>query len=1258
MTEHEPNIEDFMAAAMAAGMQSAEIQNLLAAYPTLVSELAGYDPCKLAATFGGLLTVPDLQSNCLRLEALCHLALLCAHGNRNPNIKAVERWFAALDDGPIGRMEDPAEDVFVTSIATERGNFCVIEGIWESAGFFLQRFLNVLGKMPATAAYEDIREAVYGLLTLSDVVCGRAGLVRWQMGGAVPHSTLPPRIAGTIRKSQAHVSFTEEEIAKLGISLDQLTEFVFRPRERGALAGDEIGHTLLERRPVLWRNKDVCLALPTGVSAAIRRYILERMEAAGLREAFLGALSEEYATTFAQIPLLGGRMHAPIRFQRTPTGMATAVMTRVDMGRHLIFVFVMDTLEDVETTGIAGMNDSLGRMEDVVAHLIADAAETAQQDVDFQEGIALIVSCGIGRGVAAGFQRPNDPRWRLAFLSAPDLVTLSWTVGFKPLNLFRLLDAQNQIAGQGVYLQNVNGLLNMAAWQRELRGHLVPHERIPDGFLAQGAEAMIIVDQTALKSLRQEVAVTWDAHVALDIAGAWIHVRKLTDSLFEEDAARPLYIGEQPLESGWLPAAFIASGRSWWCEMVVPDDATLPMAHARWQMLTVWLARIAAVLDGRLPGLPPGAILWRVEFEANLSHGPESKTGIGFEDAKQAITIAADRPARTVGLRVGWAFEAAHFNVENIAERALVARAVDGFLELAGSALTVDERTDLVTAIVPDVHARQTHVFLGRSFRDHIQEDRGNSVVLISEDDAAALRLGLGWRLRDRKEGCDLYGKGDCGVFLNAVTRMLEEELLSELATFDRAPLIEDLLRNHERACIDRDRWSRTAAAAVALHDDKQAAFNTIAEHEGRLNAVFQSTRILIEVAQCACPPNGGRKAGKLDLSRLMAKMSQIVHLGGWSDAIRHDAMEARVHINPLGDIQVNHDFIDTVIDPFGRAAADVRTKHAIGSYARHLEDIPSPKAMAEAFEVEFQEALREELGVGIDEMRLFLDFLQNIGMKENRLVLTIPRSALLDPKVGDEPLPPEIAAAFVAALTLPLRDDWHTVPAGYEDRDRQPWRYRRRLSVLRKPFIQIDDKPDPTLMIAPGLAHDGMVYTIGNYYRGDFPQGQLKPKMKSWRGKASAKRGTDFNTEVAERLRALGWQADPDVNMSAILGSAFKPLGDIDVLAWNPQSGRVLLIECKDLKYSKTLGEIAEQLADFNGEVRENGKPDDLLKHLNRIDAIRNNLPDLIRLLKFTVAPAPEGQIVFRNPVPMQFAWERLKERISLHLFDGLNEL
>jgi hypothetical protein len=264
-----------------------------------------------------------------------------------------------------------------------------------------------------------------------------------------------------------------------------------------------------------------------------------------------------------------------------------------------------------------------------------------------------------------------------------------------------------------------------------------------------------------------------------------------------------------------------------------------------------------------------------------------------------------------------------------------------------------------------------------------------------------------------------------------------------------------------------------------------------------------------------------------------------------------------------------------------------------------------------------------------------------------------------LDAKLKGEALSPESVAALVETLSFKGRPTWREVPSGYDERDRYPWRFRRRLAVLRKPLVQINDADDPTVIIAPGLVREAVQYMLGNYHRGDFPHWQLRPLMRSWAGTSADRRGREFSNEVATRLRALGWKAEAEVKITKLLCRRFdRNYGDVDVLAWNPGSRRVLIIECKDVQFRKTFGEIAEQLSNFRGELKRDGTPDDLLRHLDRIELISKHLPELQRYIGFDRKPMIESHLVFKNPVPMQFAWKRMAERVSLHLFDNLNAI
>jgi len=164
---------------------------------------------------------------------------------------------------------------------------------------------------------------------------------------------------------------------------------------------------------------------------------------------------------------------------------------------------------------------------------------------------------------------------------------------------------------------------------------------------------------------------------------------------------------------------------------------------------------------------------------------------------------------------------------------------------------------------------------------------------------------------------------------------------------------------------------------------------------------------------------------------------------------------------------------------------------------------------------------------------------------------------------------------------------------------------------------------------------------------------------MCKWIGHANNVQRVEFNSIVADRMRELGWQVNHEVKLTKILGRALdRDYGDIDVLAWCPDSGRVLAIECKDLQFHKSIGEVAEQLADFRGEMRSDGKPDHLKRHLDRVELLAAHRTTVSRALRIASDVQVEGHLVFKNPVPMRFAWDHMASRIRLSFYDELGQL
>ena len=249
-----------------------------------------------------------------------------------------------------------------------------------------------------------------------------------------------------------------------------------------------------------------------------------------------------------------------------------------------------------------------------------------------------------------------------------------------------------------------------------------------------------------------------------------------------------------------------------------------------------------------------GPILCRAKFEGNVGHLKSDVEQIGFAATRAQISVLAETKTNIISLIVGEEFGSAIFNVDNVAERALVHALVEGAAKLAGREPGEQEHAALVDEIIPDHSARQMHAFRGRHFRDYVQHTLPSSSITIDVNDGAMLKLGLGWRVHPESSSGNIEGKSNCISFLNRLVREIEDELCGELRQLDRLATIDFALRNHEAAIGDRARWSRTAAAVLSLHDDKDVTLATMAEHDFELNAVFLATRLLVEIALCECP--------------------------------------------------------------------------------------------------------------------------------------------------------------------------------------------------------------------------------------------------------------------------------------------------------------------------------------------------------------------------------------------------------------------
>ena len=732
--------------------------------------------------------------------------------------------------------------------------------------------------------------------------------------------------------------------------------------------------------------------------------------------------------------------------------------------------------------------------------------------------------------------------------------------------------------------------------------------------------------------------------------GGHTNVRRKDAGARSPERTSRIYCSVEEIMQGQLRGAWVRGKRTWWIR-TVPISGVGAGFYGAWDAQAVWMERIAPVLDEYLPELPD-VLLWDLKIDPWPKTKAQDIVTADRAEIFSDIVTRHDQVTGTITTEVGPAFYRGLSNETNVSETALVEAFVGGVLELVGRSDVAI--SSLLDWIIPSSHARQLHAFAPQDFRDHARPAIGRHVVHIGELQDAAIRIGLGWHGVPRPGGT-VRGRSDCTKALNAITSAAEEDLCRDLAQFERRDLIECAVQNHEAAAIDFKLWHQTAGAMIGLAEDEEKIREELHETTFRLNGVSLANRLLIEAGLHECPLGEGMKVADIDLSRLMARAMMIVHLGGYSDAIHYGGMKPEIRISPAGEVQINTDFFNDVMDPVGKDFVDSAIDRKRLTYASHLQEPEPVSEDAESnIEPEFLSAWEAEFGSPLADFRATAEAVENLVMQNGLAWLVLPRPELI------ALLSEHIKSPHTVVLELESipRPKWKDIPAGFNDADRQPWRFRRRLSLTRRPLVRFDQSDTADILVAPGMVREALGSTVINMYEGNFDGASLTSKeMKDWASKTANRVGHEFEEEVAAELRALGWVAQTSVKFGSVLGYglAADP-GDIDVLAWHP-SGRVALLECKKLQFAKTTSEVAKQLFEFRGEINARGKPDRLAKHLARLDLALSH-QDAFRAFTNLPSATLEAALVFSNTVPMKFAEGHMRKQVKMLIAGELESI
>ena len=1082
---------------------------------------------------------------------------------------------------------------------------------------------------------------VIALLQVSEAVADRAQIPRNTLAQGLPRQ--PVEISSsTVEESRPNVTFSHADIKAIGVRLEDLGPFFSRPEHFAALATETLRHSSLERRPLIHFRDQTIVALPTAIGAAICRFVIEQAIQAQDLAALECAIIEQQVSTICSLGCRAWEIQE-LKWPPAPTSQPTLVeaVGMFDRNSPAHIVYIPDSLAETASDGLHAVR----AFDEEVDRTISAVSVSLTTGGDYRRGLTIVVHGGLGRPFSGDLgELPAD--WHILALSFADFLRMAWDRELTALRAWKLLEQERVLESRGTVIVNYSGFPNYYAYLRDQDFNIIAEEFSSDN-------NVIALPTDSVTHLRHTIRESLDSHAALAPDGeSWIPVQRMTTNpVLREDDNLPIFISARHAsEAVWLGCVEV-SGHPWWvsCSERPESDWHGRLVHMVWNMTLSWLLPLAALLTERLPSGPGRPIVYHLRFpriDEFTTEYPEGAT----DHPPPAVRVSRDHVS--IGCHPEYLRNFA--GTDNVAERLMLAAMLRGAYSWLGRPLPENAQ---ISATVQNIVGSSEAKIVSMTPTTTPERAIYGAVSIPRPrfpraEDLAWSRLDLarrsGWT-----EPAGPVSRSSAKSVLNKAVDTLWEEVRTRLRGLDRRSLVERSLLNF--AAIQRDRleWDTFSPAMFTMSADEVDLLRANDAREARRALAAVASRVITEMAVCTSPATGGAICSDVDFDYLVADVATLLGCAVQSDALHHGFSREQLVVQPNGSLGFASAILDTV-HPYVTSLRERAFRDAAGG-PRAAAESPDESGYDDSG---FDKAFVAEFGLSLEQYGEFARRTADELVHRKAPFSWLPRSEVLQRLKDVGAVGPE---RTLAALALQPRPKWdEDDPIGAMRRDWYPWRFGRRLSVLRRPLVQLTTGLDPEILIMPTLLAANQRYLLEAH------SGRLSERlfdsaeMRAWIGDAANRHGHAFNHKVAARLEGLEWSVRAELMMTELGGDS--ELGDIDVLAWHPGTGPIYAIECKRLMVDRTVAEIGERLNDYTVSSRD-GERTPVQKHLDRVAFLKEKRAELGRLTDIPETLVhPRSALVTDGLTPMQFS-EGVKGKLDVvvdyehleHLFGGI---
>lgn len=1180
----------------------------------LLEAISPFNCMDLLKCAAGLQLQPENADRATRLEILASAIASVPYTQDAPNI-STRRLKKILNDGPLSSdvfvsTEDPFNNPFVEELAFHGGSYKVLPGFDGTPTFVMRHLLMALFRLrdPSIDATfsKETYQATMAILLVSTWICDRAGLNRCDLPvedfdgsvvfpGSARYNELKTAVAFEIDK-------ISRDLLMHNIPIEAIEPFVV-DFGQVVLNNADTNPTDLAKQPLVTDGYEYVVALPSLLLDSLRNRIVD----IGIEHHQIPLLASRYTNVVWKTVLDSlSRLRCTelgFPFELEATGKLREGLFLFDSDKVMHVSLICDDLSDYNSDDMFEWH--------VIDEAVTEILTSRIEHVFFQlsslprgapnEILFLVIVQNIGRGLVCEHIGADVPL--MLSMTASELETLSCLSGEDQLSLWKYACALNRFE-QECSVVSWSQLDVFDLFREHNRSFYVSDESVPD---------LLNVVPYGAGKLRREVQSTVDIHPVVSCNGDQVIV---VGALHEANVI-PEYVELESLgekveilvEGYSIPIWFIApTGRESDCGDLFGLRAEICDAIAYW----VW--QLQPSLDQILSKVEPAPN--RLLFIIDVVEGSQWET-IRREDlvsTDDAITVSANAALSTIEIVLKPCFSMILLSSDNVGERKLVEAILCSIKEL----LPQDHQHLLADTAISAILDK--YVPIG-SKKKIFYLDISSSPVLDpiglpkfrpvqDYDRQVAIDEVSSFLLRDGIEVGDIVLHERARV-LNKAVDYLFGEFEKTVRSLDSSVLLETFIALYEKDIQERHFNRLTIPTRIACFGTDSDIIKELQTEIPRIATASLVCRFIIEY-MAARPPCGLRPISLSVIDRLQALAELIISFGTTSDILYYRLADVSLEMLPSRRIAVEREEYESALDAFYPAYLSGVADSAETSFHRHWE-MTEESAPAQLIS-KLNRAFQAEFTFDLEDLVTFISEVIQISTEAHSVVACYRKDELVGLLNTRLDWPAEKTQRVLVELTSSQRSDFLNPAEPFKRNDVYPWRFNRRLSYLRRPFVLREN--GGTIEILWGKRN---VYESGKYLLRLCMDGRLaacSDEMVELMGSIRHRDGHLFSAHVAqffEKDRANIVRSN--VKKTGRVKCDRDIPGDIDVLVVNETKMSIRVIECKDMTSAFEPKDIARELKNLFVDS-EHKRSSVVTKHKARLKWVEDHTNEIMEWL------------------------------------------